>query len=91
MAIGDLALIALPGEFFAESGQRLRDRSPFPYTVVIGYANGCLGYVPPASAFEEGGYETRLSPWSRVAPDAEATILEAAGGILDELRNATSP
>lgn len=91
MAIGDLALIALPGEFFAESGLRLRDRSPFPYTVVIGYANGCLGYVPPASAFEEGGYETRLSPWSRVAPDAEAAILEAAGGVLDELRSATSP
>ncbi|HKX19132.1 MAG TPA: hypothetical protein VJT33_14060 [bacterium] len=89
-AIGDVALVALPGEFFVESGQRLRDRSPFPITVVIGYANGCLGYVPPASAFEEGGYETRLSPWSRVAPQAEAVILNAAVELLEELRDATA-
>ncbi|HEV2439330.1 MAG TPA: neutral/alkaline non-lysosomal ceramidase N-terminal domain-containing protein [bacterium] len=91
VAVGDLALVALPGEFFAESGQRLRTRSPFPYTLVIGYANGCLGYVPPASAFDEGGYETRLSPWSRVEPGAEAVVLDAAAGILAELRDATSP
>ena len=90
-AIGDVALVALPGEFFVESGQRLRDRSPFPVTVVIGYANGCLGYVPPASAFEEGGYETRLSPWSRVAPEAETVILNAAVEVLEELRGATAP
>lgn len=90
-AIGDVALVALPGEFFVESGQRLRDRSPFPVTAVIGYANGCLGYVPPASAFEEGGYETRLSPWSRVAPEAEAVILNAAVEVLEELRGATAP
>ncbi|HLW49202.1 MAG TPA: hypothetical protein VKW09_15745 [bacterium] len=91
LAAGDLALIALPGEFFAESGLRLRDRSPFPHTVVIGYANGCLGYVPPASAFEEGGYETRLSPWSRVAPAAEGVIVDAAVDLLEELREAAAP
>jgi neutral/alkaline ceramidase-like enzyme len=90
VAVGDLALIALPGEFFAESGQRLRERSPFPITVVIGYANGCLGYLPPASAFEEGGYETQLSPWSRVGPGAEAVILNAAGETLAELHDAVS-
>jgi neutral ceramidase len=90
IAIGDLALMALPGEFFAESGARLRGRSPFSSTVVIGYANGCLGYVPPASAFEEGGYETRLAPWSRVAPGAEAVILDAAAGVLEDLRGAAA-
>lgn len=91
VAFGDVALLALRGEFFAESGQRLRERSPFPVTLVIGYANGCLGYVPPARAFEEGGYETRLSPWSRVSPNAEALIVDAATGILEELRDAAAP
>lgn len=90
IAVGDLALVGLPGEFFAASGLRLRERSPFPITVVIGYANGCLGYVPPASAFEEGGYETRPAPWSRVAPGAEAVMLDAAAGCLEELRDVTS-
>ena len=81
-AIGDLALVGLPGEFFVESGLRLQSRSPFKHTVVIGYANGGIGYVPPASAFAEGGYETRLAPWSRVAPEAEGLILDAAAGLL---------
>lgn len=85
-AAGDLALVALPGEFFAESGLRLRSRSPFPQTLVIGYANGGIGYVPPAQAFAEGGYETRLAPWSRVAPEAEEMILDAAAALLRTLR-----
>ncbi|MDR7543420.1 MAG: hypothetical protein QN120_04125 [Armatimonadota bacterium] len=86
LAIGDVALVALPGEFFAESGLRLRAQSPFPCTIPVGYAGGGIGYVPPAAAFEEGGYETRLTPWSRVAPDAEARILSAAIDILHALR-----
>lgn len=84
-AVGDAALVALPGEFFAESGLRLRARSPFPRTIPIGYANGGVGYVPPASAFAEGGYETRLAPWSRVGPEAEALIIDATVDLLSEL------
>jgi hypothetical protein len=84
-AVGDVALIGLPGEFFVESGLRLQNRSPFKHTIVIGYANGGIGYVPPASAFAEGGYETRLAPWSRVAPEAEGLILDAAENLLDDL------
>jgi neutral ceramidase len=90
IAAGKLAFVALPGEFFAESGLRLRGRSPFHHTLVIGYANGGLGYVPPTTAFEEGGYETRLSSWSRAAPGAEAMILEAALAVLEELRAAVA-
>ena len=86
LAAGDLALVALPGEFFAESGQHLRARSPFPHTLAVGYANGGIGYVPPAAAFADGGYETRLAPWSRVAPEAEAMILDAAEALLRVLR-----
>src|SRR2546426_810430 len=87
LAIGDVALVALPGEFFAESGLRLRGRSPFRHTIPIGYADGGVGYVPPASAFAEGGYETRLAPWSRVAPEAEALVIGAAVDLLRELRD----
>jgi hypothetical protein len=82
LVIGDAALLTLPGEFFAESGLRLRARSPYPHTIVVGYANGGVGYVPPASAFAEGGYETQLASWSRLAPEAEALILDAALGLL---------
>ncbi len=87
--MGDVALVGLPGEFFVESGLRLRDRSPFKHTVVIGHANGGIGYVPPASAFAEGGYETRLAPWSRVAPETEGLIHAAAARLLDSLYAST--
>jgi neutral ceramidase len=90
IAAGDLALVALPGEFFAESGLRLRERSPFPVTLPVCYANGCVGYVPPARAFEEGGYETKLSPWSRVGAGGEAAVLDAAVDLLSELRRAAA-
>lgn len=85
-AVGDLALVGLPGEFFAELGLKLRAQSPFPRTLLIGYANGGIGYVPPAAEFAEGGYETRLSRWSRLAPEAERIVLEAAGGLLWDMR-----
>jgi hypothetical protein len=52
----------------------------------VGYANGGLGYVPPASAFAEGGYETRLAPWSKVAPEVEASIVAEAAGVLAALK-----
>ncbi len=87
-AVGDVAFVGLPGEFFAESGLRLKAQSPFPQTIVVGYANGGVGYVPPASAFAEGGYETRLAPWSKVAPEAEQQILGAAAALLGELKTA---
>lgn len=85
-AVGDVACVGLPGEFFAESGLRLKTRSPFSHTVVVGYANGGVGYVPPASAFAEGGYETRLAPWSKMAPEAEQQILETAVALLSNLK-----
>ncbi|MDR7418188.1 MAG: neutral/alkaline non-lysosomal ceramidase N-terminal domain-containing protein [Armatimonadota bacterium] len=86
LAIGDLALVALPGEFFAESGLRLKAMSPFPQTLVVGYAGGGIGYVPPREAFAEGGYETRLAHWSRVAPETESLVLAAAAGLLEDLK-----
>lgn len=85
LAAGGLAIVALPGEFFAESGMRLRERSPFAHTIAVGYANGGVGYVPPAAAFAEGGYETRLTSWSRVAPEAEALIVDTAVDLLEKL------
>jgi hypothetical protein len=90
LGLGDLGMVGLPGEFFAESGLRLRARSPFPHTLAIGYANGNIGYVPPAAAFVEGGYETRLAPWSRLGEHAEAMILDAAVALLGGVRDSAS-
>src|SRR5579884_2441270 len=69
------AVVSLPGEFFAETGAELVDRCGLPALLVAGYANGSVGYVPPARAFPEGGYEVGMTQFG---PEAEAAIVDAA-------------
>lgn len=67
--IGDCALVAFPGELFVEIGLRIKERSPFKYTYIVGYANGYVGYVPTEKAFQEGGYEVISTLFTREAGD----------------------
>jgi len=48
---------AVPAELFADSASRLRDRLPGRTVRLIGPANGYIGYVPSAEAYDDGGYE----------------------------------
>jgi hypothetical protein len=47
LAIGETAVVGLPFELFSGPGRALRERSPFPSTLVLGYCNDYLGYLPP--------------------------------------------
>jgi len=69
------AVVGLPGEFFAETGAEVTRRCGLPWFFIAGYANGSAGYVPPAGAFAEGGYEVGMTQFG---PDAEAQIVDAA-------------
>jgi len=82
MAIGDMALVGVPGEAFTEFGLEIKKRSPFKYTLVSELANDVIGYVPVAKAFKEGGYEPTSSI---VTPNAGTKITEAAIGLLEAL------
>lgn len=65
--IGDMAVVGLPGEMFAEFGMKIKAESPFSNTLVMGLTNDSRGYFPTEEAFTEGpegytpmitGYET---------------------------------
>ncbi len=58
--IGDLGICGFPFETFVETGLDVKKRSPFPQTMVIGLANGRLGYLPTPEQHKLGGYETWL-------------------------------
>jgi len=58
LRLGEIILAGLPGEVFVEIGLGIKNGSPFEHTLVAGYTNGCIGYMPTKKAFEEGGYET---------------------------------
>lgn len=80
----DIAIWSAPVEMFCEISNRVRARSPFPFTFFFGYTNGSLGYLPSAQAWEEGGYEPGVSPFT---PAVEKDLTEAVIGYLQgELR-----
>ena len=58
-AIGPLAVIPFPGEIFSSISLRLRNYSPFQYTLCCSVANDSLGYFVDLEARMRGGYE----PW----------------------------
>ena len=65
----DVAIWAAPLELFCEIAMRVRNLSPFPYTLYFGYCNGWLGYMPTKAEFAHGGYEPSVSPYTVQAED----------------------
>jgi neutral ceramidase len=72
--LNDTLIWSMPVELFCEMAIAIRNRSPFSRTFYFGYANGWLGYLPTKTAFDEGGYEPKTSPFSGAA---EQDVLRA--------------
>ena len=77
LRIGDLALVAVPGELLVELGLAIKRQSPFAQTAILELANDSIGYLPPRRAFEEGVSEPEAS---RFGPGVGEQIVEAAWG-----------
>ncbi len=82
--IGDLAVCTLPFEVLVEIGLDLKQRSPFPKTMVIGIANGTHGYLPSPEQHKLGGYETWLGT-CRVQVDSSVILTDHLLEMLAEL------
>ncbi len=80
--IGETALLSLPGEVFVEISLSIRERSPFARTMFAGLANDYIGYVPARDASAALGYEVVAS---RVTPEADAILTDAAIQLLERL------
>jgi hypothetical protein len=52
LAIGDIAIVGTGFELFSGPGRAVRERSPFRTTLVLGYCNDYLGYLPPTEDFD---------------------------------------
>jgi len=57
VSLGNIGMIAVPGEMYCESGREIKRRSPFKRTFVLGYAGDYLGYLAPRDVYEKGGWE----------------------------------
>jgi neutral ceramidase len=75
IALGDIAIVGIPGELFVELGLTLRRNPSFAHTLVAGYCNDLIGYIPVNNAYAEGGYEVATA---RVAAGTGETMVDIA-------------
>jgi len=87
--VGDAVLVGLGGEAFVEYALFTREKSAAQSTLVLGYTDGTVGYLPTAAAYAEGGYEPNAfkwmpgkKPWD---PGLEAMLKEEIVRLLAEL------
>ena len=85
LRIANTGIVAVVGEPFVEGQLRIKAESPFPYTFMAHMSNGYCGYVPTPEAIQRGGFETRASNWSKLAPEALEMIGTRALELLREL------
>lgn len=83
MKVGPYLFLTLPGEPFVEYGFRLEkaiaDRA---IPIVVGYANGNIGYICTAKAHKEGGYEPNNS---MSGPEAEEVLIAESLKLADRV------
>ena len=84
LRLGEALFVFLPGEPFVETGLAIKERSPFDFTAVVGYAESSIGYVPTERAFDEGGYEIGPGRWSYLGRGCEEILRREAISLADE-------
>lgn len=77
-----VALVALPGELFAELGLAIKQASPFDLTLVCELSNDYPGYIPTRRGFAEGSYEPTNS---KIEPGGGEMLVDAAIKLLKDL------
>ena len=75
MTLGrEIALVFVPGEVFCEIGLRAKAASAFPTTLICGFSNGSVGYLPTSRSYKEGGYEPLVAHYFYRFPQFDPKI-----------------
>lgn len=86
ITLGPLALVTLPGEPLTDLGTAIRKRSPFPQTLLLGYANGNgVHYVSMPGEKARGGYEMERGTIG--TDEAGQILVELAVQLLHKAQN----
>jgi len=82
-ALGNVVLIAVPGELYASLGSHIQAAAA-GQIVILGYANGYVGYLTDAPAYESQTYEALASPFG---PEAGNDVAVAAVALVERVRS----
>jgi neutral ceramidase len=89
VSFGPLALVTLPGEPLQELATAIQQRSTFPHTIVLGYANGRgVGYVGLPGGKAKGGYE--MTDVGAGTDEAGSALVETAVRLLRDVAIASA-
>ena len=88
--LDDFVLVALPGEPFVEIALGVKERSKAAHTMVAGYGNGNVGYLPSAETVAQGGMavEASVKTYNISAPPVSETVdivVAEFGKLLEDL------
>lgn len=93
MRINEAVLIAHPLELFLTYGKQVQSASPYPHTMVIGYANETVGYLARPQDFDQEGFgwyaavfAPRICRHLPFEPDAGAVFRDHLIALLHRIR-----
>lgn len=73
VSLGDIVFVPFPFEMFSEIVMRLKDYSPYTYTLCLSCANGYNVYLPSQDQLCRGGYEVGCFMYGHLFPLADNT------------------
>ena len=89
MQLGEVGLVFHPGELYSCYGLMIRRDSPFDNTLVVGYADDIIGYLPDPKAYKDGEYSAITVPkiidLPPFVPTAARELTATAGSSLERL------
>ncbi len=85
IALGDVAIVGVPAEYFTIFGVDIKRRSPFKHTIVAELANDWIGYLPNLEAHQFGGYQAWMGLHSYAEPGTGERMADEAVTMLEEL------
>jgi hypothetical protein len=85
IALGEIAIVGVPAEYFTGLGQEIKARSPFRHTIVVELANDYIGYVPDDCGYDLGGYQVWTGFHSLVARGTGESIVREVVDLLHRL------
>ena len=62
LRLGEVGLVFHGAELYSYYGLAIRRDSPLPHTLVVGYADGYVGYLPDPNAYRHGEYAAVVVP-----------------------------
>ena len=80
LCLGPAYVLHMPGELFVEYQLAAGEMLPDNTVCMAAYGNYGPGYIGTEISYSQGGYETSVV--SRVAPEAEAVLMDGLSDLL---------